>query len=273
MPKWLQVSNQNNIPVVAFGASSGGHFAAKLAIRKVVDAAMVGVMSLGPDLVDQWVQMEEGKKPPIYFAPMPKDTDTLTKVEANYQTMKDSGGGGPVLLDKETCQARPLDASYLNDRVEGLTMWQAQAIVNSLTEAGHIDPVTGLLVHDPTTDPSTGGRENWKDTLQRTCAKEGCLENQSLAVGASPLVKAMNRAWAFHDYCSEVTLKALTFFDKELEEDALLDQALGGDSEDFEEEEEYQLQDFSLDDECRSSSYGGASSHIPADLLVYRYYY
>lgn len=202
---------EKDVPVLAFGASSGGHFAAQLAVRGLVDAAMVGVMSLAPPLLEKWINFE-GKKPPIYFAPMPRDTDTLAKVAANYESMN---GNGPVVLDQETCQSRPVDASYLNERVPGLKMWQAQAMVNSLTEAGHIDAVTGMLVKDPTNTSSTG--DNWKDVLQSGCASQGCLDHQSLVVGASPLAKALNRAWAFHEYCSEVTLKALEFFDKELE--------------------------------------------------------
>ena len=194
-------------------------FAAKLAVRKVVDAAMVGVMSLGPDLLEKWVNFEGTKKPPIYFAPMPRDKDTLAKVEANYEAMN---GLGSVFLDEHTCQVRPVDASYLNERVQGLSMWQAQAIVNALVEAGHIDSVTGLLIHDPSSSPGTVGGENWKDVLKKTCAKDGCLENQLLAAAASPLAKALNRAWAVHDYCSEVTLKALEFFAKTLDGPALL---------------------------------------------------
>lgn len=202
---------EQTIPVLALGTSSGGIFAAQLAVRKLVNAAVVGVMSLGPQLTTKWVNME-GTKPPIYFAPMPRDTETVAKVETDYQAMN---GQGPVVLDRETCQSRPVDASYLNERVPGLTMSQAQAITNSLTETGHIDAITGLLVKDPTS--TTGlGANNWKSVLQSSCASQGCLENQSLEVGVSPLAKALNRAWAFHEYCSEVTLKALGFFETEL---------------------------------------------------------
>ena len=202
---------EQHIPVLALGTSSGGIFAARLAVRRLVNAAMVGVMSLGPQLTTKWLNME-GTKPPIYFAPMPRDKETVAKVETDYQVMN---GQGPVVLDRETCQSRPVDPSYLNERVPGLTMSQAQAIVDALTEAGHIDAITGLLVKDPTSTTALGAN-NWKVALQSSCADEGCLENQSLEIGASPLAKALNRAWAFHEYCSEVTLKALGFFEKEL---------------------------------------------------------
>ena len=192
-------------PVISVGTSSGGKFGAQLGVRKIVDASMVGVMNLGPELAKRWVQME--KKPPLYFAMMPRDHE---KVELLEQDLPIINGQGPFVVDKETCQSRPVDASYLNERVPGLTMVQAQAIVNDLVESGHIDRITGHMAIDPT------GESNWREVLQSNCGTQGCIENQPLEHGQSALAKALNRAWAFHEYCSEVTIKALQYFEKEL---------------------------------------------------------
>lgn len=197
------------LPVLALGTSSGGVFGVQLAVRGIVDAALVGAMHLRDELVQKWIAME--KKPPVYIAAMPRDEEKLGKIQANFEAMN---GQGPVVLDVDTCRPRTLDASFLNERVPNLSIASAQAIVSDLIEAGHIDAVTGLLVRDP-----TGGSEsNWREVLKSGCGAPewACLENQPLEMGESPLAKALNRAWAFHEYCSEVTIKALEFFEKEL---------------------------------------------------------
>lgn len=84
----------------------------------------------------------------------------------------------------------------------------ADSIVKALLEAGHLDHVNLYFAKDPT-------QSNWRDILQSACGSV-CLEHQSLAPGQSPLAKALHRAWAFHEYCSEVVLTALEYFEKSI---------------------------------------------------------
>jgi len=211
-----------NLPVFAFGASSGGRFAAQLAVRKIVDAAMVGVMSLGQELTRRWSEMD--KKPPIYLAPMPRDMQTLDSTKRDFAIMSqasDSNESSPnkhkkdllksksVILDTTTCVALPVTSSYLHQRVSHMTIEMADLIVAALKSTGHLDSTTGYLLKDPT-------KLNWRDILKARCERQGCLESQALGPGVSPLAKALHRCWAFHEYCSEATSKALHFFQQEL---------------------------------------------------------
>ena len=218
------------LPVLAFGASSGGRFAAQLAVRQLVDAAMVGVMSLGHDLAQKWRGLEDNnnnnnsQRPPIYLAPMPRDKRTTAGANQDFEmmvmtTMKDATSHplpngnplpkNPVRLDVTTCVPLPVTASYLNQRVPQMTHTMAEMIVTALVTSSHMDAASGLLLQDPT-------QSNWRDILREQCADQGCLENQPLGPGVSPLAKALHRCWAFHEYCSEATLKALEFFQQEL---------------------------------------------------------
>jgi hypothetical protein len=125
---------------------------------------------------------------------------------------------------------------YLWNRIPGMTKEAAFIIIETLMAAQHIDPKTKLLIVDPT-------KSNWRELLQATNKnyKKGIpeslssvlVENQQqeqrptlknadknqllwetfdLAPGRSPLAKALHRAWAFHEYCSESVIPAMTFF-------------------------------------------------------------
>ena len=195
----------NSKRVLAFGASSGGHMAATLAInQELVDAAFVGVMTMGGSLVNQWKNKKS--KPPIYLAPMPRDKRTLKGNQQDYEAMK---GLGPVILDTTTCQSFPVTAAYLNERVPNMKLSMANLIIPALVATGHLHPDTFMFMKDPT-------RSDWRNDLHFECGGKGCLQNQPLGPGVSPLAKAFHRAWAMHEYCSEATVKALEFFQKEL---------------------------------------------------------
>jgi hypothetical protein len=213
--------------VWAFGASSGGRFAAELAIlHGTVDAAMVGVMTLGTNLVQKWKDLPTSKQPPIYLAPMPRDKRTLRGNEQDFAGMmtqqqhqqNNGSSNSRVVLDIDTCTSFPVTALYLHQRVPHMTMDMATNIVSQLQDKKHMDPVSGMLLQDPT-------QSDWRNVLHATCGavvdtttnSGGCLQNQPLGPGISPLAKALHRAWAFHEYCSEVTLKALHFFQQQLQ--------------------------------------------------------
>lgn len=212
------------LPVLAFGASSGGRFAAQLAVgqQQIVDAAMVGVMSLGPNLVEQWNNLDDTKKPPIYLAPMPRDKGTTASATQDYESMAHGkttagdknahyAGTNPVLLDTTTCVPFPVTASLLHKHVPHMTVLMADMIVKALVVRGHLESgvSSGYLLKDPT-------KTNWRNILKAQCESQGCLVNQPLGPGISPLAKALHRAWAYHEYCSEATTNALEFFQREL---------------------------------------------------------
>jgi len=204
--------------VLAIGASSGGRFAAEVAAINLADAALVMVMSLGPSLTDRLIAMGKSNTgnsstariPPIYLAPMPRDKGTTAAAKKDYATIAAAfiQGDVPLVLDTTTCVPFAVTMEFLNERVPLMGKDAAGMIVESLIEGGHLDPVSQILLKDPT-------KSNWRDVVRADCG-DTCLRKQPLEQGHSPLAKALHRAWAFHEYCSEVILVAVDFFERKL---------------------------------------------------------
>ncbi|OEU14795.1 hypothetical protein FRACYDRAFT_241349 [Fragilariopsis cylindrus CCMP1102] len=148
-----------------------------------------------------------------------------------------------VRVDEESCRSLPVTVDYLWNRVPGMTMEVSTIIVDVLIKANHIDPNNNyLLIVDPT-------KSNWRDLLlqqqqQDATTKDGIVnipqslqqqqQQQKLSTtttttksnnmlwgtfdltpGMSPLAKALHRAWAMHEYCSESINPALDFFEQQ----------------------------------------------------------
>lgn len=202
------LKNSDLIPSnsIAIGASSGGRFAAELAVDGVVKAALVMVMSLGPVLRERLATMGN-TMPYIYLAPMPRDALTTQATISDGDRICHVVGvssGSRIILDTTTCVSLPVTTEYLYKRVPHMRRDMADKIVQALLKEQHLDS-NWFLIKDPTVS-------NWRNVLQQSCG-ESCLEHQSLAPGLSPLAKALHRAWAFHEYCSDVVEKALDYFE------------------------------------------------------------
>lgn len=186
--------------IVAMGASSGGSFAAQLLTHNVAHAALVMVMGLSDNIVAQ-LQTQQHK--PIFLAPMPRDKATTQRAVQNHLSLPNSSR-----LDTTSCDSLPLTASNLIQRVPGMTHEAAQSLIYALQQARHLDTSTHMLLVDPT-------RSDWRSLVSPNNATHW-LDKFSLAPGFSPLAKALHRAWAFHEYCSEVVIPALAYFESEL---------------------------------------------------------
>ena len=189
--------------VFGIGASSGGAFAAELLTRNIVQGALVMVMSLSNEVVNK---LRTSPKP-IYFAPMPRDKSTMTKVIKNYhdlESVKDF-----AVLDRTTCGSLPVTNHYLVQRVPGMTVAAADQLISTLKEANHIDSASDMLIIDPT-------RSDWRNVASPKNSTHW-LDTFALKPGYSPLAKALHRAWAFHEYCSEAVVPAIRLFEGILE--------------------------------------------------------
>ena len=196
------VVNNNNI--FAIGASSGGAFAAELLTRDVVQGALVMVMSLSNNVMQKMKQKQTRK--PIYLAPMPRDANTMQHVIQNYKEC-DSIMKEYIVLDKSSCASLPVTIEYLIQRVPGMTVEMGNELIQQLKQAKHIDTISNMLVVDPT-------KSKWRDIITSTTKnKTHWMDIFDLTPGYSPLAKALHRAWAFHEYCSEVVVPALRFFE------------------------------------------------------------
>jgi hypothetical protein len=150
--------------------------------------------------------------------------------------------------DDTSCTELSVTPQYLYDHVYGLTMDGAQTIVNQLINSHYLDFTSPhsqyILIKDPTKTP-------WRDVLLRVPAPANTSklpkefldtvelrrrqhkqqatsktpaksippqqtflwDVYELTPGYSSLAKALHRAWAFHEYCSDGVAKALDLFE------------------------------------------------------------
>ena len=243
--------------VISIGASSGGHFAAALAVNGIATGgSLIMVSRIGPKLVEKFISsikayekeydeaggdsLSDSIISPIYLAPMPRDTGTTKGAQTDYDTILQSSSKSAIverlrrriILDVSTCTPLEISVAYLNERVPHMTASMATMIIKALAKAKHVVPSRSptnpsnpsgnnlsddniqqsnfSLIKDPT-------RSDWRQVLQESCANQGCLTNQPLGPGVSPLAKGLHRAWAYHEYCSEVVEPALDFFASSLD--------------------------------------------------------
>jgi hypothetical protein len=185
--------------IIAIGASSGGAFAAELVTRDIVDSALIMVTSLSNGVV---TKLRNSPKP-IYLAPMSRDIGTTKKVMNNYHDLESVTNF--IILDTSTCDSFSLTTRYLIERVPGMTNDAGNELISLLTNGGYIDLTNNRFIIDPT-------KSNWRTFISPT--NDTYWHKFVLTPGYSPLAKALNRAWAFHEYCSETVVPALTFFEK-----------------------------------------------------------
>jgi hypothetical protein len=224
----------DNPPTVyAIGASSGGFMAAKLVAEGVAESAAVMVFGLRNQLLDKISSLPEDPVRKLYFAPMTRDKGTTNKVRESYahwmeEQQSSTKNAHEMIVDEVSCVPLPVTADYLWNRVPGMTLDAATTIVRVLLEHNHLDRSTLKLIVDPTSS-------NWRDFLlredlpvpQSLLLGEHLLNNKNssssssmilwrqfdLTPGISPLAKALHRAWAMHEYCSEIVEHALDFFE------------------------------------------------------------
>mmetsp|Transcript_9638 Transcript_9638/g.19947 ORF Transcript_9638/g.19947 Transcript_9638/m.19947 type:complete len:127 (+) Transcript_9638:3-383(+) len=118
-----------------------------------------------------------------------------------------------------------------------MTKDAANIIVTLLLDHNHLDPNTLKLIVDPT-------RSKWRDFFLKNdkLPKPASLQLSQgnkiihdpnnnmmlwdtfdLTPGISPLAKALHRAWAMHEYCSEIVELALDFFEGQKTRTEILD--------------------------------------------------
>ena len=199
-------SPANNLPIYAIGASSGGYMAAELASRGLVSGSIVMVMSLGKSLQKRLFEAPVS----LYLAPMPRDSQTTLRVQADFEALKGSSVC-KVILDEKTCRPIPVTDKYLLSRVPGLKIQDAKDIVDILVKKKHLDSEY-YFIQDPT-------RSNWRELLKKAGGADSIPDTNMLwgkyniSPGKSPLAKAFHRGWAVHEYCSEVVLPGLSMFE------------------------------------------------------------
>ena len=213
--------------------------AAQLVAHGVIDKGVVMVMGLGPKVVTQLKELHQQRErqhnrdnggkassPKLYLAPMPRDKGTTRKATENYQALctncpsaqhpSRNSEADWIILDTTHCTSLPVTVEFLMQRVPCMNVEAATQVIQALLEAKHMAKDSQELVVDPT-------RSNWRDLLLLQEEKKATSSGSNafyyhdkfaLQPGYSPLAKALHRAWAFHEYCSEVVAPALEFFEQ-----------------------------------------------------------
>jgi hypothetical protein len=171
-----------------------------LATRNIIEGALVMVMQLSNNVVNK-IQTDPF---PMYLAPMPRDKNRMKQVEQNYRDV--DSVKEYVVLDRTTCDSLPVTPTYLVQRVPGMTIDAAKEMISQLKPGGHIDSSSNMLLIDPT-------KSDWRNIISPHNSTHW-LGQFELKPGYSPLAKALHRAWAFHEYCSEAVVPALRFFEE-----------------------------------------------------------
>eukprot|EP00536_Pseudo-nitzschia_multiseries_P014607 jgi/Psemu1/298773/fgenesh1_pm.735_\ len=183
----------------------------------------------------------------VYLAPMTRDKGTAQRNRANYRYVTNANEKSKshleMILDETSCVPLPVTPDYLWNRVPGMTLEAANVVVDVLIRHRHLDPHSHLLVKDPTRSnwrdfflgvddathvlpkvPESLRRNNSPHTQTKTTEEDAASSTSKsmllwgifdLTPGRSPLAKALHRAWAFHEYCSEVVEPALDWFEAE----------------------------------------------------------
>ena len=111
-----------------------------------------------------------------------------------------------IILDRKPCGLLHVTTTYLIQRVPYMTVKAAEELISKLKQADHIDSFSNMLHVDPTSS-------DWRSIVSPNNSTHW-LDKFDLKPGYSPLAKALHRAWAFHEYCSEAVVPALTFLEQ-----------------------------------------------------------
>ncbi|XP_052177325.1 uncharacterized protein LOC127791468 [Diospyros lotus] len=128
--RWVAKRRLDNLPLVALGASSGGHFVSLLATDLRFSSIVV---MIAEGLYDQ---MDISKDyPPTLFVHMPKDEARKQRIDSNIRILKDEG----IDVAEIKCMEFPLSPNFLADRVPGLGESISTKLFDLLQEKSFID--------------------------------------------------------------------------------------------------------------------------------------
>lgn len=187
-------SLSTSLPVVAFGASSGGAFVLQLPqIVPTVAAVVSQIMALPPSMLPPIM-------PPTLFVHMPRDQRTAAYVTRCVKRLRQ---GGVVAHEIEVHPQRPT-AEFFLQRIEGLSPASANALHAALKKGGLLN-ASGHLRDDPR-------RSSWRDVVHSTPGLGDALPGpspngapDSLVGDESAVSEALNVAWAQHEIASDPT--------------------------------------------------------------------
>ena len=197
---WYTATGLRTLPLVAFGASSGGAFVLQLPALLPCAAVVSQIMALPPSMLPP-------PQPPILFVHMPRDQRTASFVQKCLKRLHQNGSTAQQI---EVHPKRPT-ADFFAERIARLAPGTAAALHGALRRAGLLD-TDGFLQNDPR-------RTAWREAIGASPGLRDSLPGpspgttDSLRADESAVAEALNVAWAAHEIASdpmEATLKWLS---------------------------------------------------------------
>jgi len=176
-----------NLPVFAFGASSGGSFVGEL------EGKLHGLKCITPMISDVRDPDPVRTPLPALFLHMPRDKRTAAAVSRNIAARRKRGG----VAAEFPVKMQPLTPTFFSSRTVGTSVQVSEevsrSIVQGLRGANELD-AEGYLVSDPR-------RSHWRDTVEAVLAQHGVAPgfDGGLRADMSAISELMNVAYAKHE--------------------------------------------------------------------------
>lgn len=192
---WAAKNGLEGLPVVALGASSGGYFVSRLAVKMSLAAV---VIMIAEGAFGSSAGALPAVYPPAMFIHMPKDKRRAALVDKNSKMLMKNGVEVKELQSLEL----PLTPTLLSERIPGLDRGLSERIWTVFREEAFVDD-KGYMKQD--------GRETpWKDAL----VKRGLWEEVSAL--ADHIQEELNLAYGYHEMTSLHADEMFDWVDKHL---------------------------------------------------------
>ncbi|KAB8518531.1 hypothetical protein FH972_025415 [Carpinus fangiana] len=179
MKGWVERNKLQQLPIVALGASSGGHFVSVLATELKFSSITLMIAEGVFDKID----ISEDY-PPTLFVHMPKDVSRQQKIDENLELLRNKG----VDVAEIECMEFPLSPHLLSDRIPGIEQTFSIKLFELFRDKGFIDE-NGYMKND-------GRATRWKAALRES---KSYIPDQHLA---QHIQEELNLAFAFHEMTS-----------------------------------------------------------------------
>lgn len=178
------------MPILATGASSGGHFMAPLALHlSSLDGFKESLRCVIPQISAFASQDADGMQVPTFFLPMSRDEGTLQAVDENIEALQRAS----VPVRKQLVGDVPV-----SDELEEHQISHGQQITSLLRAKGFLD-AQGKLKVDPRTS-------QWRSVVKRVIGA-----TDSLVHDESGIAELLNVAYAQHEFTARYADEALNF--------------------------------------------------------------
>lgn len=201
-------NNRDDLPIFAFGASSGGNFVSSILpfALKEVQLNLAGYIS--QIMAPAPTSLFADEIPAVYITMNgdPRTEERAKKVVNDLQQKKIAARQiriGPI----------PLQDNFFARRIDTIDEATSRALVKALLDANLVDQTTRLLLDNPRT-------ADWRTVLRQVVTHYGIKDN--LVADQSPISEVLNVAYNQHEMTRDGVPDALDFLLLQAQQQQLL---------------------------------------------------